>query len=212
MNDLTPKRPETSSTSAERPETTSQPTTPRRRRAHRKRTRFKAPPRPARAVKHLWESASAEERERAHKTCMDILEYWMGKQTKGQVAEELGVPPLRVWQLSQQALSGMLAGLLKQPKRRKVEPWEGPPDQSPAALKKRVAALEKTLARTEDLVRVLRMAPWVQGASEAAPRRRTHVAKTRAKRTKARRARGAPTARAAAPSPPALEGGAGDAG
>jgi len=36
------------------------------------------------------------------------------------MAAALGLPPLRVWQLSQSALSGMLAGLLKQPKRRKL--------------------------------------------------------------------------------------------
>jgi hypothetical protein len=33
------------------------------------------------------------------------------------LGEKIGVPPLRVWQLSQQALAGMVVGLLKQPKK-----------------------------------------------------------------------------------------------
>ena len=69
-------------------------------------------------VRGLWENAPPEEKERAHETCMKILEYWLGKKSKGKVAKELEITPLRVWQLSQQALSGMMAGLLSQPRRR----------------------------------------------------------------------------------------------
>jgi hypothetical protein len=36
---------------------------------------------------------------------------WLGKRDREAVAKELSIPTLRVWQLSQQALSGMLAGL-----------------------------------------------------------------------------------------------------
>ena len=137
-------------------------------RVGRKRTVFRTTPKPAWPVRGLWESAPQEERERAHETCMQILEYWLGKKAKGEVAEELEITPLRVWQLSQQALSGMLAGLLPQPRRRvSAEVFEAQTGQSPGALKKRIAALEKQLARTEDLVRVLRTAPWMKPSAES---------------------------------------------
>jgi len=154
------------------PETASnQQTEPKRRkRTGRKRTSFKQAPRPAWPVKGLWEAASQEEKQRSHTVCMAILEYWLGKKSKGQVAEELSVTPLRVWQLSQQALSGMMAGLLTQPRRRvSPEALQRPRGETPASLKKRVTELEKQLARTEDLVRVLRMAPWQASSSESAP-------------------------------------------
>ena len=97
----------------------SEPTTrKRRKRSGRKRSSFRVPPKPARPVRALWEQATQEEREKAHTTCMAILEYWLGKKSKEEVASGLSVTPLRVWQLSQQALSGMLAGLLKQPRTR----------------------------------------------------------------------------------------------
>jgi len=74
---------------------------------------------PAWPVRGLWEAASEEQKERAHRTCTAILELWLARKSCGQVARELGVSPVRVWQLSQSGLSGMLAGLLKQPR------WRG---------------------------------------------------------------------------------------
>jgi len=90
--------------------------TPRRRRRGRKRTKFQVPKRFPLPVRALWQLASEEERKRAHETCTAILEHWLGKASKKEVARTLSLPPLRVWQLSQQALSGMLAGLLVQPR------------------------------------------------------------------------------------------------
>ena len=78
-----------------------------RSRRGRKRTLFRTTPPPAWPVRGLWESAPAQEKERAHETCMTILEYWLGKKSKAEVAAELEITPLRVWQLSQQALSGL---------------------------------------------------------------------------------------------------------
>lgn len=141
----------------------------RRKRTGRKRTKFRPPARFPQPVSELWKQASEEERRRAHLVCVGILEYWLGKKSKAEVAEDLGMPLLRVWQLSQAALSGMLAGLLKQPRAHPGRPpqWSGEPSDDPKRLRKRIAELELCLSRTEDLVRVLRTAPWT--APNAAP-------------------------------------------
>ena len=94
----------------------SSPITRKRTRRARKRSAFSKVPRPAWPVRGLWEAAPREEKQAAHEACMKVLEYWLGKKTKAEIASELGVTPLRVWQLSQKALSGMMAGLLPQPK------------------------------------------------------------------------------------------------
>jgi hypothetical protein len=160
-----------------------------RERTRRKRTRFKSLPKPAVAVRSLWEQASEEEKARAHGLSMAILEYWLGKATKGEIARRLELPALRVWQLSQQALSGMLAGLLRQPKRRR----RGPaalvplnPEEDPALLRKRILELERKLSRTEDLVRVLRDLPWApkraasaQEGADGSRERARRVSRTR---------------------------------
>tara|TARA_R110002111_G_scaffold109296_2_gene168114 strand:+ start:260 stop:697 length:438 start_codon:yes stop_codon:yes gene_type:complete len=99
---------------------------------------------------------------------MTILSFWMGKTTKQDAAKQLEVTPLRVWQLSQSALSGMLAGLLPQPRTRVPKSaFEAKPTASRASLEKRVRHLEAELSRTEDLVRVLRLAPWSGPSAES---------------------------------------------
>lgn len=136
---------------------------PRRRRAGRKRVTFRRFPQPAPSVRGSWLIASEAERSQAHRLCMAILEYWMGRASKEQIAERLGLPPLRVWQLSQQALSGMLVGLLRLPRsREKLAASSALPANDTSTLKQRIAELEKKLARTEDLVRVLKHLPWQQ--------------------------------------------------
>lgn len=178
-------------------------------------------------------AAPAEEKQRAHETCMEILEYWLGKKSKAEVAQDLEVSPLRVWQLSQMALSRMMAGLLTQPRRR-VDPaiFQGRSDQTRTALKKRIEELERTLARTEDLVRVLRTAPWAAAGSDSPskeePSRAKRVRRKRQSAKKATKRQSQPPSpsqpdasrpagdaaadRSAAPQPKALEGGSGSAG
>jgi hypothetical protein len=173
-------------------------------------------------VRGLWEAAPAEEKQRAHETCMEILEYWLGKKTKSEVAEDLGVSPLRIWQLSQQALSGMLAGLLTQPRRRVTpEVFEARPDETRPVLKARITELEKMLERTEDLVRVLRTAPWASSSSDSTPKGgSSRATKTQRKRTARRGPRaetkGVPRDASTSRSAPAIEalqeGGLGGAG
>jgi hypothetical protein len=171
--------------SSPKPSPTHQTTPARRSRVGRKRTVFRSPPKPAWPVRGLWEAAPAEEKERAHEICMEILEYWLGKKSKGEVAQDLDVSRLRVWQLSQQALSGMMAGLLTQPRRRVgPEVFEGRPDETRSALKACIAELEKKLERTEDLVRVLRTAPWVRASSDSTPK----GGPSRARKTQRKRA------------------------
>ena len=197
----------------------------RRKRTGRKRTVFQPPERPALAVRELWKQASEEERKRAHELGMRMLEYWLGKKTRAELSEELGLPGVRIYQLSQQAVSGMLAGLLKQPRRRggvaaQVEPTPG---TDPVALKKRIRELEVQLSRTEDLVRVLRTAPWAKQVATpsqdgAAARRTRRAGKKRsakrqaARRPKTTRPRDPAADRGAPAQPTAQPGGAGDAG
>lgn len=129
-----------------------------RTRRFRKR-RFKRVPWMPRPVKALWDQAAEEERKAAHETATTILEWWVGRVGKGEAAARLEVPPLRLWQLSQRALAGMLAGLLKQPRWRRTEGQPMDPEDDPKALRRRIAKLERELALTEELVKILREYP-----------------------------------------------------
>lgn len=133
----------------------------RRPRTGKKRLKFEPPKRFPRGVKELWQSATASEQETAHRACVQILAMWLGKRTRAAVASELSIPSLRVWQLSQQALSGMLAGLLRQPRpRRRVEeiPMEER-EESRSAMKRKIAELEKDLAVQRDLLQLIASVP-----------------------------------------------------
>ena len=119
----------------------------------------KVPPAPV-PVKYLWEAASEEEKKKAHQTGAAILELWMGRASRQEVGDLLGIPPLRVWQLSRQALSGLVAGLLKQPKaRKKALKALALGEENPVRLKARMASMEKQLARMQTLVELLRQMP-----------------------------------------------------
>lgn len=171
----------------------------KRTRMGRKRTRFAVPLHQAASVRSLWQAASLEERSRAHELSMAILEYWLGKTPKQEIARRLEIPPLRVWQLSQMALSGMLAGLLRQPKMRvRGRPSAAPssPEDDPRRLKQRIVELERKLSRTEDLVRVLKDLPWAPKASETQEESRAD--KQRSGRRQRRGASVSPRAEAAA--------------
>lgn len=129
-------------------------------RRSRKRTRFSIPQPPARSVKALWEQASPSEQHRAHRYGMAILETWLGKRSRQEVADELGLPVLRIWQLSQQAVSGMLAGLLTQPRTRRDPSMPPlPPDDDPKVLRKKIAKLEQDLKCANELIEVLKLLP-----------------------------------------------------
>ena len=99
------------------------------------------------AVRALWESADEASQRTAHGLCTAILETWVGKASRAEVAQRLGMTRLRLWQLSQQAVAGMLAGLLKQPRTRRGTGAASllPPEEDPMQLKRRVAQLEREL-------------------------------------------------------------------
>lgn len=134
---------------------------PRRRRTYKKRTRFQVP-RPVVAVRALWEQATPAEQERAHKTCALMIEHWLGKRSKDEMVKELGLPPLRVWQLSQSALSGMLAGLLRQPKMRKRKHERTPEDNELNELRKENARLKNELKLERQMREILSCLPGVK--------------------------------------------------
>jgi hypothetical protein len=132
----------------------------RRRRTGKKRVRFSVPTAMPPGVRELWRSASNEEQDKAHQTSVQILQLWLGKKNREEVAEHLSIPPLRVWQLSQQALSGMLAGLLKQPRSRRGRPTLQPTSEDdPRLLKKRIVELEQTVRDRENLIRLVGQMP-----------------------------------------------------
>jgi hypothetical protein len=160
----------------------------------RKKTSFKKMPKGPWPVRALWEGASEPEQKRAHTRCVAILEYWLGKVTKNEVAQRLDLPPLRIWQLSQQALSGMLAALVHQPRWREAEGvMTSRPEKKAdvAALKKRIAELEKENATLRQVNELLRQFPpaatkapaKTDGARKGKDAKPTSGEKTRTKKT-----------------------------
>lgn len=120
-----------------------------------------------------------------------MLAYWLGKMDKGQAAKELGVSELRIWQLSQQALSGMAAGLLRQPRTRRVFTLPKDPESDPSALRKKIAALTKELAGATRLIELLKELPAHRAVAPATPGtgEGTHTTAGRTKSSAARRGR-----------------------
>src|SRR5262245_63594952 len=145
---------------------------PRRRRSGLKRTRFAVPRMPT-PVRALWAQATTEEQQRAHRAATVILRAWLGKATREEAARELELSPLRFWQLSQQAVAGLVAGCLKQPRARRGRPPSGePPEEGASALRKRIASLERELDGARRLIGLLKelpapRAPGAPGAERA---------------------------------------------
>jgi hypothetical protein len=159
---------------------------PRTRRG-KKRLVFQPPRQVPSSVRGLWESAAREDQSRAHTTSVAILSMWLGKKSRQQVAAELGLPPLRVWQLSQSALSGMLAGLLKQPRGRGKGLSMESGEEDPRVLRKRIAELEEENRSLRELLEVLKDLPSAREQS-AVPRPRTKPeAKKHGKRAEVQR-------------------------
>jgi len=159
----------------------------RRRRTGKKRLKFAPPQHFPRGVRELWTSATHEEQSLAHRSCTQILALWLGKRQREEVSRELSIPNLRVWQLSQQALAGMLAGLLHQPKARRAREETAmiPKDDDPRELKKRIAELEKRVADQTALIQLISSLPKLRSeASEVTPA--TSATKTRARSVRAK--------------------------
>jgi hypothetical protein len=121
---------------------TTLPAAPKRhKRAGKRKTGFRmdTPPWPVRAI---WELASPEERQEAHLKGVLMLEHWLGRMTRKDLGTKMNLPPLRVWQMSQQALTGMVVGLMAQPKR--------PPKGTPMAIEKKIEKDEMKSLRKEN--------------------------------------------------------------
>jgi len=173
--------------SSETPRSEAAPTNgTRRRRTGKKRLKFAPPQNFPRGVRELWTQASREEQERAHRSCTQILAMWLGRRQREEVSKELSIPPLRVWQLSQQALAGMLSGLLHQPRprRQSQETTMNSKDDDARELKRRNLELEQKLADRDALIQLLTSMPKpTVEPSVSASEAPTSATKTRTRRT-----------------------------
>jgi hypothetical protein len=157
--ELQPQMPETP-LQTEAPTPLEEPRTRRSKRPGKRKSGFRmdTPPWPVRAI---WETASPEERKKGHELGVLMLEHWLGRVSRKDLAEKLNLPPLRVWQMSQQALSGMVVALMKQPKL----PMKGtpPPSEIPKedtkALYRKIDDLQREKQVLADLVDLMKDLP-----------------------------------------------------
>lgn len=112
------------------------------------------PPIPTRG---LWDQASEEDRGRAQMFTVIIMEYWMGQRTRLEAEQELEMKPIRFWQLTQQAVAGMCAGLLTQPKMNKGNSMGT--EQDIKKMKTKIKELERTVETQKQLIAILRSMP-----------------------------------------------------
>jgi len=148
-------------------------------------------------VRALWETASVEAKGRAQTVATVLLEIWLGRMSRAEGAKRLGLTPVRLWQLSQQATSGMVAGLLKQPRARK-RALAGMASEEPMALRKRILALERETRVQRELIGILRSLPGTKAELEPAraPARKKKEGALGGSRATRALAQGAPPTRA----------------
>lgn len=174
--------------------TASEPPPSEKRTRHERKRRIRVLPPPAISVKGLWEAASLEERERAMEIAIRIIEMWLGKTTRREAAQHLKVPLVRMNQLDRQAMSGLMAGLLIQPRTRKKRAdaasaagglsalvMRPSPANDPELLKKQVRQLKQELLASEQVNALLRRFPVLRDSesADAKPstmRRKNHAA------------------------------------
>lgn len=107
-------------------------------------------------VRGLWDQATTEEQAQARQVAQVIMEYWMGRLTKKEATERLGMRPVRFWQMSNQAIAGMTAGLLTQPRYKKNAFL---PSNEVTELRAKVGKLEAQIDAQQRLIDVLRSIP-----------------------------------------------------
>jgi hypothetical protein len=161
-----------------------------RTRRGKKRLVFQPPTQMPPGIRDLWNHATVEERERAHQTGVVMLQVWMAKLTRPEAAERLGIPPVRLHQLSQQATAGMLAGLLRQPRpRRAIAALPAKKSEDPTWLKGENRRLEQELAEMKTLVSVLRDLPLSRMKERGTSARCQEPGSRPSAKTKVRKAR-----------------------
>lgn len=139
----------------------------RRTRRGRGRRRVGRSLRPVYPIRALYEAASEEERRQAHLLSATILEYWTGVKTKSEAAKALGVPPIRVWQMSQRAVTGLVCALLTPPSGKRGPPTVTSDEEK--ALRAENERLRKENALQRELIEVLRELPGNRDREIAAP-------------------------------------------
>jgi hypothetical protein len=118
-------------------------------------------------MRAYYELASEEEKRQSHTLAAMILEYWTGVKTKQEVAQALSVPPIRVWQMSQRAATGLVCALLTPPRGKRGPPMTSSEDEQ--ALRKEVERLRKENALQRELIEVLRELPGNRDREIPAP-------------------------------------------
>lgn len=88
-----------------------------------------------------------------------ILETWVGRTTRKEAAEKLGIPIVRLHQLAQLATSGLITGLLKQPRQRRRSGITPEPPDEAMTLRRRCESLVKENDELKRLLEVLRGLP-----------------------------------------------------
>jgi hypothetical protein len=161
-------------------EATGQPA--RVRRPRRRRAAISKWAHPVYPNKAIWDQATEEERQRARELATELLGLWLGQQTKEALAKRLQVPPIRVWQMSQRAVAGMVAAMLKPPEGR-VGPMPRL-DPQVRELRSRIADLEKELGISQRLVALLRSMPG--SAGREIPKEEPDAAQTRVRGRRAK--------------------------
>lgn len=151
-------------------------------RPRRRRTAISKWAQPVYPIKAIWDGATEEERQRARELSTELLGLWLGLQTKEDLAKQLQVPPIRIWQMSQRALAGMVTAMLKPPTgRRGAMPRQAPEVRE---LRTRIAALEKELGVSKRLVALLRSMPGNQ--AREIPKEEQGAVPTRVRRRRAK--------------------------
>lgn len=175
------------------PTPTAAPATSRPRRRRRTVDAFLRPVQP---IKAIWASASEEEQRKARALASELLGYWLGRETKAELSRRLGIPPIRVWQMSQRAISGMVTALLRPPEGRRGALPRLPPEVK--ELRRRVAELEAETSSQRRLIELLRTLPGPtppeipQEESRAKESRRVRATPPRARRAASARAEALP--------------------
>jgi hypothetical protein len=129
---------------------------PRQRRG-RGRRRLGRTLRPVYPMRAYWEQVSEEVQRQAHLRAAIILEYWTGVKSKQEAAKALCVPPIRIWQMSQRAATGLVCALLTPPSGKRGPPMSASEDEK--ALRKENERLRRENQLQRELIEVLRELP-----------------------------------------------------
>lgn len=116
--------------------------------------------RPVYPISAILASATPEEVKRARMLVSELLGYWLGHESKASLARRLSIPQVRVWQMGQRALAGMVAAMLTPPSGTRGSTGAMPRvSQETIALRKRVLDLEKETGVQRRLIELLRTLP-----------------------------------------------------